>query len=143
MTKIWFSIAETILPAKSKRCFNLTERKCKNYCCTIINMIIIKSANIMTVPMFFNEILESSSISQRLILSLKSKMAHNTKILTTGIHSGQFNYLTYLVNQANKSSWASSAHLTASSSSTLYLTVHPWETFGKIFTNPSTYKSKK
>ena len=50
----------------------------------------------------------------------------------------------YLLNQFNMSPWASSALFTPHSSSTLYLTVHPWATPGNIFTKQSIcrYKSQ-
>ncbi|KAG5554834.1 hypothetical protein RHGRI_012408 [Rhododendron griersonianum] len=47
-------------------------------------------------------------------------------------------YLTYFTNQFNISSCASSALFTATSSSSLYLTVHPCSTPGNIFTKLST-----
>lgn len=65
-------------PCKIKEMFQAHKKKMRSHC----TIIIIKSANIITDPMFFTGILESSCISKHssklLILNLKSKMAYNT-----------------------------------------------------------------
>ena len=56
----------------------------------------------------------------------------NIEVLCCKLH------LTCLENHSNMSWWASPAFFTATSSSTLYLTVQPWATFGNTFAWKST-----